>query len=626
MAGICGWVSGRGGGADQMDPMLAAMADYGAESTAWSGAGWSLGLRHGAAAQLPPKQASWRTGGLAVVAAARLDNRDELGDALGLPLAAGSALADQDLILAAYRRWGRECPDRLLGDYAFAIWDSGRGLLFCARDHIGVQPFYYAETSRGFAFASAVEGVLAAPGVPDELDETIVSTFLRGNVHTTTRTFFRAVRKLPPGHSMVVKGGVVRLRRWWRPEELPRLPPASDDDYAAQFLRLYHQAVQDCLHGPDPVGIHLSGGLDSSSISVLAARELRRQGRPPPLAFTWLPPLGEAPLDRRPGDEYAALAAVAAQEDLQVFYESPNAADVVADLGMDAAFPRAFEAGGPEGMVLRQAAAQGVKVLLSGWGGDDGMSYFGQGHYAALLLRGCWLRFFAETRAVGESPLREATKALWRVFPYGFNLSLATRRLGKRLRGKPIMPQRVVLHPEFARRVRPLPRRSWFRVGVRRSQLTRWRMGLLLMRLEGWAARGAHYGLEYRYPLLDRRLLEFALGLPPEQFKRPAATRWLMRHALSAGVQAPSVLPPQVCWHRSKAEPTLFEALNRSFTEALLSIRQEIAASPPPSRARYIDVQRLLECLDLSRFEGGRIPFLEISNAISFLDFQQRGR
>ena len=108
--------------------------------------------------------------------------------------------------------------------------------------------------------------------------------------------------------------------------------------------------------------------------------------------------------------------------------------------------------------------------------------------------------------------------------------------------------------------------------------------------------------------------------------KRLAAARWLMRYALSAGVQAPSVLPPQVCWRQPKAEPARTDALYRSFTEAFLLIRQEIAASPPPSRARYIDVQRLWECLDLSRFEGGRIPFLEISNAASFLDFQQRGR
>ena len=627
MAGmICGLVSKRQCVPNGMDAMLAAMADYGAESASWSGDGWALGVRHWTAAQPRPQQASQDHGGLAIAAAARLDNRDALCDALGLPSAA--ALADRDLILAAYRRWGGECPDRLLGDYAFAIWDGGRRRLFCARDHIGIQPFYYAQTLGGFAFASAVEVVLAAPDVPDALDETVVRTFLQGNVHTNTRTFFRAVHKLPPGHSMVVKDGGVRLRRWWRPEALPRLPPATDDDHAAQFLHLYRQAVRDRLHGPDPMGTHLSGGLDSSSISVLAARELRRQGRPPPLAFTWLPSLGEAetPLDRRHEAEYAAVASVAEQEGLQVFYAAPSAADIVNGMRMDAAFPKA-QVGAFETVVQRSAAAQGVKVLLSGWGGDEGMSYFGRGHYAALLLSGRWRRFVAETRAVGESPLRKAVEALWDVLPYGFNLDLAKRRLRKRLRGEQVMPERVIIRPEFGRRVRPFRRRNWFRAGVRRSLLARLQSGILSMRLECWAASGAMRGLEYRYPLLDRRLLEFALGLPPEQFKRPAAVRWLMRHALSP--QAPCahssvpILPPQVCWRLPKADPARVDALLAAYAEALPLIRQEIAASPSPSRACYIDVPRLLECLDLSRFEGGQPPLLRILNAAGFLDFHQ---
>ena len=550
---MCGLVGGDGGAAGALDAMLAAMAGYGAESASWSGAGWAFGVRRWEGGATPAAASpSQDNGGLAIVAAARLDDRDALCGALGLPPAGRAAHADPELILAAYRRWGRECPGRLLGDYAFAVWDGGKRQLFCARDHIGVQPFYYAQTPGGFAFASAVEGVLAAPGVSGELDEIMVRSHLTGHAITTARTFFQAVRKLPPGHSMVVRGNALRLRRWWRPEELPRLPPASDDDHAAQFLHLYRQAVRDRLHGPDPMGTHLSGGLDSSSVTVLTARELRRQGRPPPLAFTWLPSLGEAatPLDRRHEAEYAAVACVAEQEGLQVFYAALNATDIVAGLRMDAAFPQVLR--GPETVVQRQAAAQGVRVLLSGWGGDDGISYFGRGHYAALLLGGRWRRFCAETRAVGESPLRQAVGVLWDILPYGFNLDLARRRLRKRLRGGWAMPERAATHPEFARRVRPFRRRNWFRAGVRRSQLARLQSGIVTMRLENWAASGATHGLEYRYPLLDRRLLEFALGLSPEQFKRPEAQRWLMRHALSP--QAPT--PVRRCCRRNCAGAT----------------------------------------------------------------------
>ena len=191
---------------------------------------------------------------------------------------------DRALIAKAYRRWGADCPRHLLGDYAFAVWDAAKRTLFCARDHAGVRPFYYAETRRGFVFASAIEAVLAGPDVGHELDEFTVGMWLmrRDAALPATSTLFQAVRRLPPGHGLVVTNGAVRLQRYWRPEDVPRAAPASDDDYAEEFLALYSRAVKDRLCGPGRIGVHLSGGLDSSSVAVLAARELRRQGRPPP--------------------------------------------------------------------------------------------------------------------------------------------------------------------------------------------------------------------------------------------------------------------------------------------------------------------------------------------------------
>lgn len=644
MAGMCGLVGGGQGAAGALDAMLAAMADYGAEGKAWCGRGCGLGLRHqaeNAAAQLQSAGS-----GLAITAAARLDDRDALCDALGLPPAGRAAHSDRDLILAAYRLWGQECPSRLFGDYAFAIWDAAKGRLFCARDPVGVQPFYYAQTPRGFAFASAVEAVLAAPGVPGELDEIMVRSYLTSDPTTTTRTFFQAVRKLPPGHSMVVKGGALRLRRHWRPEESPRLPPASDDDYAEQFLHLYRQAVRDRLHGPDPMGTHLSGGLDSSSIAVLAARELRRQGRPPPLAFMWQPSLEEGPPEAEAywRADYAAVAAVAQQEGLQVFHGRwRSTANLVARLREDSAFPGPT-ASGRELIIQPQAAAQGVRVMLSGWGGDQGVSNFGTGLTAALLLSGRWREFAANMQLVGGRPVRSAVHTLIRHTPYGPELHLALRLLVKRLRGAPVKPKGVVINPAFARKVRPMASPRTIRVGVRRSMLATLRSGVLAMRTENWTASGARHGLEYRYPLLDRRLLEFALGLPPEQFRRPEAARWLMRHALSLdkpsgepfgqpfGEPCPHsnapILPPQVCWDQSKGIPVTTPPVSPEspLLTALPSIRRELAAASP-SRARYIDLARLLEHLDLlgaTRREEQRFMAFEVFHAVQLLDFASK--
>ena len=194
--------------------------------------------------------------GLAVAADARLDDRDALCGALGVPPAARGGLADGDLILRAWRRWGRDCPNHLLGDYAFAVWDAAKRTLFCARDHVGARPFYYAWTPSGFVFAGAVEGVLAAPGVSGELDEESVAEHLTGiALLTTTRTFFKAVRKLPPGHTLTVdcdslRQGASSLRsparpeRYWRPEHAPRA----------------RGGLRRCVRGGVPGGLHAGGG------------------------------------------------------------------------------------------------------------------------------------------------------------------------------------------------------------------------------------------------------------------------------------------------------------------------------------------------------------------------------
>ena len=211
--------------------MLDALADYGAGRAEWSGGPVRLGRR------CRPD--------------ARLDDREALRDALGCREA---GICDGALILRAWQRWGPDCPNHLLGDYAFALWDARRRILFCARDHVGTGPFYYARTGERFVFASAVPAVLAAPGVPDRLDDDFVAAHLTHiGLDTTTHTFFAAVRKLPPGHALTVTGdGRLRVERYWRPEDVPRVRPASDDACAQECLDLCARAVRDRLRGPGP--------------------------------------------------------------------------------------------------------------------------------------------------------------------------------------------------------------------------------------------------------------------------------------------------------------------------------------------------------------------------------------
>ena len=612
MSAICGiYTRGEKGGADGLDNMLAALSDYGACKAQWN-QGWvGLGGRHSAPAassEQPPSREGEAP--MTITADARLDDRANLGSALGLSHRESNHFPDDELILRAYRRWGRDCPKHLLGDYAFAIWDSQRRRLFCARDPMGVRPCYYYLTAARFSFASDIKGVLADPCVPDRLDEAYAAAILmRQRSLSPARTFFQAVRKLPPGHTLTVSRGRTRLSRYWRPEDVPPVHHGSDDEYADAFLALYAQTIKDCLRGVHSVGVHLSGGLDSSSIAVLTARELRRQGRPPPLAFCWHPPPDK---QQSAMDEYVAIESICAQENLQPLYHAMRPEAIVTALRHDGSLLP--DVGGTllhEELVQRRAAENGVGIMLSGWGGDQGVSFNGADYFSRLLCGGHLKALVEMSRAIGTNPLKlTLTKALVPM------LHVDAVRIADRLRhGRWSFRRRAsFIHQAYARpgaRGHPLEL-----IAVRRQQRWLLRSGDLSERIENWAARGVRHGIVYRYPLLDRRLLEFALGLPPEQFWRGGRGRWLMRYALQ------SIAPYNVCWELGKRDPARYNPLIEAVAQALPTIRQSLdGRARPPRRVRYFDMPNLLDALDADALRRNPKLLGPIRTALQFLDF-----
>ena len=180
-----------------------------------------------------------------------------------------------------------------------------------------------------------------------------------------------------------------------------------------------------------------------------------------------------------------------------------------------------------------------------------------------------------------------------RVTPGRASPTEAPARLLARAHPRPHPPR---VRPARATAARP-PRLP--RAGVRRVQLHLLQGGHLADRIEGWAAGGARLGIEYRYPLLDRRVIEFALGLSPEQFLRGRWSRWLMRRAFDR------LLPPQVCWNSSKSDPVREESLREAFIGAVPVVRRILEDRYAPGlRSRYVDMPRLMQSLDPDRIRA----------------------
>ncbi|MCP5114066.1 MAG: asparagine synthetase B, partial [bacterium] len=207
-----------------------------------------------------------------IVADARLDDRESLTGSLrveGEPVSPDSA--DAELILRAYRVWGQECLSRLWGDFAFAIRDERRRTLFCARDHFGCKPFYFAHKNGEFLFSNTLRSIQRHPLVSERLDERAIGDFLLFDLNRHPElTYFADIRRLPPAHYLCWSDGRLRTGRYWRfpiDEELHYDRPR---DYIEHFLHLLRAAVKDRIR-TDRVGILMSGGMDSTAVAATAA-------------------------------------------------------------------------------------------------------------------------------------------------------------------------------------------------------------------------------------------------------------------------------------------------------------------------------------------------------------------
>ena len=283
--------------------------------------------------------------------------------------------SDTEVLLAAYLEWGESCVDRLDGQFAFAIADAATGRLFCARDRLGVKPFYFWHGTGRFAFASEIKALLTLPWVPRDIDEGMLASFLVHSRHEDgERTFFREIAQLPGGCTLTVTPGEPpAIRRYW---SLPvagvgRFDAVGAQLAAGQVRELLFEGVRRRLRSDVPVGFCISGGLDSSSVVSVAQAIVREQ----PLeqvgsnlrAFTSY--FTDAGLDER-----AYAEAVTGQGSVNHRTTSPTAAGLVEDFAR-ITWHQDEPVSGPgvymQYDLMRLIASSGVRVVLDGQGGDE---------------------------------------------------------------------------------------------------------------------------------------------------------------------------------------------------------------------------------------------------------------
>ncbi|WP_444984217.1 asparagine synthetase B family protein [Halomonas mongoliensis] len=474
--------------------------------------------------------------GLVLVADAILDNRETLCDQLGVERPCRTTLPDSQLILLAYRRWGRDCVRRLVGDFAFALWDARDRSLLCARDHVGARPLYVLRQGQRFFFASDQRAFRAWPGLSLGIDESSVAAFLLSPGDCHDISFFRDACPLTPGRVLRVDRQGETLDTHWSPEEAASVRYPRRADYVDHFRELLIRAVGDRLGVAGEVGAHLSGGLDSSGVTVLASQLLRGQGRRLDSGYSWSPPVSSRyPL---PGagrrDEREVIERICRQEGLECHYGATKGADFLAYLERDIALDGTVDVFEELG-AMRVAEERGVRVMLSGWGGDESATFGIRGYPGYLLTRGRWIRLLSLAReaAGGLRRPRNMARFVWEqsVLPC-LPDTLFARFSPYRHAGQVA----ALLRPEWRKHFPEAESRrgpAWrLYPDSRRMQCLLFHHGHLGSRMSTWAHWSATHGLIYRYPLTDRRLLDFTLGLPPDLLWEQGRARQLYRDAI----------------------------------------------------------------------------------------------
>jgi len=455
--------------------------------------------------------------------------------------------SDTEAIVHAYEQYGDACVEHLRGMFSFAIWDRRRRRLLVARDRLGIKPLYFYQCDRFLAFASEIKALLEVPGVARSVNPGALESYLTLRYVPGPQTMFNGISKLQPGHFLVLDDSGVRIRKYW---DLKYQAGAaiSSEDYLGRFEELLEESVKLRLVAEVPLGVFLSGGLDSSAILAVMSK-IRHRDRIKTFSVGY--DVSRAQEESVNEFEYARLAAKAfGAEHYEFKLTAADFRDSLTDLVWHLDEPLADDSCIPLYFIAR-LAREHITVVLSGEGADEILA--GYGIYKRMLAIDAayeqfprltpWVaRKFASVFSgqVSQRHARWASLPMeqrYRGVSMGMPASLREQLLGR--------PEASDVDQAF---------RTCFEAVPRKDTLNRmlyadakiWLPDDLLLKADKMTMAN---GLELRVPFLDHKLVEFAAALPVDLKLRGSTGKYLLREAMKG------VLPKQILNRPKKGFP-----------------------------------------------------------------------
>jgi asparagine synthase (glutamine-hydrolysing) len=505
--------------------------------------------------------------------------------------------SDTETIVHAYEEYGDACVNRFRGMFAFALWDRRRHRLLLVRDRLGIKPVYYYHGRDSLVFGSEIKSLLEAPGVPREIDETSLGLYLAQRYVPGPRTMFKNIFKLQPAHWMVVEAGRVEVRKYW---DIPYRTADNSCSDPEQFASLLEESVRLRLIAEVPLGVFLSGGLDSSAILATMSKELSRsrKGGEPIKTFC----VGyESPSGAEADNNEFTYAREVAQAFGADHHEFTLGADDFRDFIPQLVWHLDEPLADPSCIPLyyiSRMARQHITVVLSGEGADEVLG--GYGIYAKMLaleklrrLPGAGPLAGLLTRRIGESRYQDI-------------LRMAALPLEQRYRGvsrgfRPALQARLTGQTGWTETLDQIYA-PLFDAVSHASGLDRmlyvdskvWLPDDLLLKADKITMAT---GLELRVPFLDHKLVEFAAQLPQRMKLQGSTGKVLLRRIMK------NVLPASILRRPKKGFPVPTMSWLRG---PLKEFTRETLLAPGAACRNYFDPQVLQQIVDRHEARGDR--------------------
>lgn len=556
-----------------------------------------------------------RTGHV-LTADARIDNRADLLTQLAIT---DHGVPDSTLILAAYERWGRDCVQHLIGDFAFVVWDAQREELFCARDHMGVKPFFYYWDGQTFAFASEMKGLLALDEVGDELCKNYVLDLLCSGVFVPEETCYKDIRVLPRAQAMTLRRGMIpAIVEYFKFDPDREIRYKNEGDYLEHFNALLTQAVERRLRSAYRVGIEMSGGLDSSGIAAVAVKRTPKAMEDLQFYSSVLPDAYHGKVYPFQDDReliYAVRDFLEIPEARMTYFHSADERylDNVRHALEALDGPMAKSTAAMTHTLARFATPDGTRSLLSGFPGDQVVTFRGNGYDEYLHRRRYWALYQAMPKSRKVPLIKPAFfKALIKKWRYGryfdWNFIRST--------------DSILLKPQFiteAHRQKALAPYLPTSLQLSGQQIELLTMPAVPQRFLGENHVATQFRMEKRYPLADIDLLQYHLALPIEQKVHQGVARLAFRKSMEG------ILPHSVIYAPKSDIPT-----HASFATAIVNDIDNLTQflKLPHQHAAAIDLNalsdRLQEAKESERFEGLAAQFFNVMMLVQHLDNREQ--